>query len=115
MVLAPNSSHHDSHTVGTAKNKIEIISARYLSNEVLPLFIIPQGDRLILKEESVEKLSQFGRDKFIWRRTDISGIDFNLLRMQNVPILFYDEILLFTQGIFSAHNPGFLNTVFVNI
>ena len=95
MVLAPNSSHHDSHTFDTAKNKIEIISARYLSNEVLPLFRIPEGDRLILKEESVEKLSQFGRDKFIWRRTDISGIDFNLLRMQNVPILFYDEILLY--------------------
>ena len=30
-----------------------------------------------------------------WVKTDASGIDYNLLRQQNVPILFYDEIVLY--------------------
>lgn len=30
-----------------------------------------------------------------WLKTDASGIDYNLLRQQNVPILFYDEIVLY--------------------
>jgi TIP41-like family len=30
-----------------------------------------------------------------WVRSDVSGIDYNLLRMQNIPILLFDEILLY--------------------
>jgi len=33
--------------------------------------------------------------KRIWNKSDVSGIDYDLLRMRDVPILFYDEVLLY--------------------
>ena len=30
-----------------------------------------------------------------WKKTDVSGINYDLLRMRDVPILFYDEVLLY--------------------
>jgi TIP41-like family len=35
------------------------------------------------------------RNAVKWVRSDVSGIDYNLLRMQNIPILLFDEILLY--------------------
>ena len=31
----------------------------------------------------------------IWNKTDVSGINYDMLRMRDVPILFYDEVLLY--------------------
>mmetsp|Transcript_31058 Transcript_31058/g.29658 ORF Transcript_31058/g.29658 Transcript_31058/m.29658 type:complete len:435 (-) Transcript_31058:172-1476(-) len=61
----------------------EIILARALSGRIPPL----------LKNSSI--LDKCKRRIPQWQVTDSCGIDFNLLRMQNVPILFYDEILLY--------------------
>ena len=95
MALATDTPDNISNTVGSIRNKIEIISARYLSKKVSPLIRISDVDRILPVEESIGKLSQHCGDRFIWKSANTSGIDFNLLRMQNVPILFYDEISLY--------------------
>lgn len=71
----------------------QIISGRNLSGG-LP-YITKRAD-LRLSSSSVINGSNdatLGASK--WLRSDTSGIDYNLLRMQNIPILLFDEILLY--------------------
>lgn len=96
-------THFDviSDTFNRNHNKTEILSARYLSNGKMPLCRIPnmlttrELNDIPAKENKLKQLLPDDSKSYIWRKTDKSGIDLNLLRMQNVPILFYDEILLY--------------------
>lgn len=75
VVAAPGTdTPTDTDTVQT------IASARALSAE----------RRLLSRGESAFSPSKIG-----WQKRDASGINYDLLRMRNVPILFYDELLLY--------------------
>jgi hypothetical protein len=65
-------------------NASEIISARALSQRIPPLI----KNNSMISSKCTRRIPQ-------WQVNDSCGIDFNLLRIQNVPILFYDEILLY--------------------
>jgi TIP41-like family len=82
------SSNPDSETVQpTEMNASEIISGRAVSSGSPPL------SRNIEKKSETHGAS--GSSHRQWQRSAVSGIDLDLLRMKNVPILFFDEILLY--------------------
>jgi TIP41-like family len=71
----------------TEMNASKIISGRAISGGSPPL------SRNIRKDVITHYASDFSNR--LWQRSAVSGIDLDLLRMKNVPILFFDEILLY--------------------
>lgn len=88
--LSPSNANFG-NDVSTAKstemNAPEIISGRAVSGGSPPL------SRNI--EKKSENHGAIGYSHRHWQRSSVSGIDLDLLRMKNVPILFFDEILLY--------------------
>ena len=95
--LGSHQSYTDGNNNNSENNEIMekvIVSGRVLSDGKLPLLHIFQ-----MKEEIKEELGGTQTEtkglKPIWKISEGSGIDYNLLRQQDIPILFFDEILLY--------------------
>jgi TIP41-like family len=83
----PNSGTAQPTEKSTEINTLEIISGRAVSGGSPPL------SRNIGEKSDTHGAT--GSSHRQWQRSAVSGIDLDLLRMKNVPILFFDEILLY--------------------
>lgn len=71
----------------------KIISGRNLSGG-LP-YIVKRADLGLASSSVINGSDDATLGVRTWQRSSTSGIDYNLLRMQNIPILLFDEILLY--------------------
>lgn len=85
-------SKPDSETLGSAIKSTEMKASQIVSGRA-----ISNGSPSLSKniDNSLESDASSGSSRRQWERSSVSGIDLNLLRMKNVPILFFDEILLY--------------------
>lgn len=85
---------------GTGSNPVSLIIAGRDLSGGLP-FITKNADSISSSSSSAAAAATMKsaptptRNAGKWVRSDVSGIDYNLLRMQNIPILLFDEILLY--------------------